>query len=217
MIGQKILTDVQTVYLAGPMRGYERWNFPAFDAAKKTMNGWGLEVISPADLDREAGFDEFSTGPVSEAFLRQAASRDCEAICKCDALVLLPGWEKSNGVTGFELPLARFLKLPVYLYPYGTLLKDDQPSDRLAAIKAERQKVYGEPKENHAGIAQMWAPLLQPHADRIKSGEPIPTHVVALLMVALKLDRMRLAFSQDNYDDLRNYLSFAEEWQKEVQ
>lgn len=81
-------------------------------------------------------------------------------------------------------------------------------------IKAERQKVYGDPLENHKGIAQMWAPLLQPHADAIKAGEPIPPHVVALLMCALKLDRMRIAYHEDNYADLRNYLSFAQEWQR---
>lgn len=80
-------------------------------------------------------------------------------------------------------------------------------------IKAERQKVYGDPLENHKGIAQMWAPLLQPHADKIKAGEPIPPHVVALLMCALKLNRMRIAYHEDNYTDLRNYASFAQEWQ----
>lgn len=88
-------------------------------------------------------------------------------------------------------------------------------SDHLDDIVRERGKVYGPPKENHEGIAMMWAPLLQPHAELIAQQKPLPPHVVAQLMVALKLNRMRLVHKQDNFDDLRNYLTFAEKWQKE--
>jgi hypothetical protein len=84
-----------------------------------------------------------------------------------------------------------------------------------AAIMVERQKVYGDPKQNHEGIAQGWAGILQPWAERIARGEPIPPHVVALMMAAMKLNRMRNVFHKDNYDDLRNYLAFAEAWQRE--
>jgi hypothetical protein len=83
----------------------------------------------------------------------------------------------------------------------------------LEALKADRQEVYGDPIENHKGIAQMWACLLQPHAERIARMEPLPEHVIALMMVGLKLNRMRRRFKQDNYDDLRVYLGFAEGWQ----
>lgn len=79
----------------------------------------------------------------------------------------------------------------------------------------DRGQVYGPPRENHIGIAQMWAPLLQPHWQAIRRGDPLPEHVVALMMVALKLDRMRLAFSADNYLDLVVYLGFAHDWQRE--
>ena len=89
------------------------------------------------------------------------------------------------------------------------------PPDRIDAIKAERQKVYGDPRENHKGIAQMWACLLQPHAEAIAKMEPLPEHTVAMMMAALKLNRMRRVFHQDNYDDLTAYISFAREWQKD--
>lgn len=85
----------------------------------------------------------------------------------------------------------------------------------LDSIKNERRKVYGEPRENHKGIAQMWAPMLQPWADRIAKGIPIPEHVVSLMMALLKIDRMRLVFHKDNYDDCKNYLGFSEEWQSD--
>ena len=45
------------VYIAGPMRGRKLFNFPAFDAAKKEIGDMGCIALSPADLDREAGFN----------------------------------------------------------------------------------------------------------------------------------------------------------------
>lgn len=82
-----------------------------------------------------------------------------------------------------------------------------------AEIKSERQKVYGEPRENHRGVANAWAGLLQPHWEAIRRGDPIPEWTVALLMVALKTNRMRRVYHADNFQDLRAYLDFAEEWQ----
>lgn len=90
----------------------------------------------------------------------------------------------------------------------------DLPTD-LEALKRERQKVYGDPRENHDGIAKMWACLLQPHAEAIARQEPIPAATVALMMAALKINRCRRVFHQDNYDDARCYLDFAEEFQRE--
>ena len=39
------------------MRGKKWFNFPGFDWAKECLTRAGWEVISPADLDREIGFD----------------------------------------------------------------------------------------------------------------------------------------------------------------
>lgn len=82
-------------------------------------------------------------------------------------------------------------------------------------LQRERQEVYGDPKENHDGVAMAWVGLLQPHAERIARGEPIPAWTVALLLASLKINRMRRVFKQDNYDDLAVYASFAEKWQRE--
>jgi hypothetical protein len=88
--------------------------------------------------------------------------------------------------------------------------------DHLNKIKAERQKVYGDPKENHEGIAQMWASILQPHWEAIRDQKPVPPHVVALLMSLLKINRMRLKYHEDNYVDVAVYLlEFAQDWQRE--
>ncbi len=85
----------------------------------------------------------------------------------------------------------------------------------LEKLKEDRQNVYGDPLENHKGIAQMWACLLQPHADKVARMEPLPPWVIGLMMSALKLNRMRRVYKQDNYDDLKVYLGFAEKWQRE--
>lgn len=82
-------------------------------------------------------------------------------------------------------------------------------------LQRERQSVYGDPKENHDGVAMSWVGLLQPQWERIKNGQPIPAWCVALLLAQLKINRMRRVFKQDNYDDLAVYASFAEKWQKE--
>lgn len=97
------------IYLAGPMQGYAKFNFPRFNAVAKALRGKGHEVFNPAekDIERHAGVDISAgndTGSLQEVkdkhgfSLRTALSQDLEYICKrADTIVLLPGWEKSNG------------------------------------------------------------------------------------------------------------------------
>lgn len=84
-----------------------------------------------------------------------------------------------------------------------------------AQIMVERGRVYGEPRENHEHIANSITGLLQPWAHRIADGRPLPPHVVALILCALKMSRMRRVFHGDNYDDLAVYQKFARAWQRE--
>lgn len=83
-----------------------------------------------------------------------------------------------------------------------------------ALIMVDRQKVYGEPYNNHQMIADGWLGLLQPWAIRLLEGLAIPPHVVALCMAELKMCRSRLTYHADNYIDQQNYLAFAKAWQK---
>lgn len=46
-------TKKRRIYISGPMRGRQFYNFPAFDAAKQALERIGYEVVSPADMDRE--------------------------------------------------------------------------------------------------------------------------------------------------------------------
>lgn len=91
------------------MRGLPQYNFPAFDNAAFKLRVAGWDVINPAEMDRARGFNENHHVP-SEAFLREAIMEDLKAITTCDAVALLPGWQKSLGAQA-EVALARFLGL----------------------------------------------------------------------------------------------------------
>ena len=111
----------EVLYIAGPMRGYEDFNFPAFDAARDALTAQGIEVISPADMDREHGIDIKGDYPDGEE-LRKIISRDIDAVMhRATGIALLPGYERSKGAK-LELALAEFLGLDVYLYTTGALL-----------------------------------------------------------------------------------------------
>jgi len=89
---------VVKVYLAGPMRGYEDMNRPAFAAAAATLRAAGHFVCNPAE--NEAGS------------LRANLAVDTSWIALvAEAVVLLPGWRASAGATA-EHALASALGLP---------------------------------------------------------------------------------------------------------
>lgn len=110
------------IYLAGPMRGYKNFNFPAFDYAAGKLRAKGNDVFSPAERDRDVhggGLEKNETGSEDEAAsnhgfsLREALKADCDWICDyADTVALLPGWEKSSGANA-ELALAKALNLNV--------------------------------------------------------------------------------------------------------
>ena len=98
------------------MTGIPEFNFPAFDAAAAELAGAGHEVFNPAQMDRDEGFDPTKT-VVTDVFLRDAMRRDLAAICECDAIAMLPGWEYSGGAR-VEWFLATHLGLEViYMRP----------------------------------------------------------------------------------------------------
>ena len=97
------------LYLAGPMRGYDDFNFPAFRAAAAELRSMGHEIFSPAEKDEEqfggAAFqgkvEIQETKAASVGFdLRKALLMDLTYICSvADGIALLKGWEKSYGAT----------------------------------------------------------------------------------------------------------------------
>jgi hypothetical protein len=105
----------RTVYISGPMTGYPDFNFPAFDVARDRALGLGWMVISPADMDREAGDVTPGMDTRHPEMVRTFVRRDVDALLSLraeygDAIALLPGWEKSKGAVA-ELAVARWLGL----------------------------------------------------------------------------------------------------------
>lgn len=106
------------IYLAGPMRGYPAFNFPAFDFAAAKLRAEGHEVFSPAERDRTihgVALEDNATGDEKVAMakvgfsLREALGADMVFITQtATAIALLPGWEKSSGANA-ELATARAL------------------------------------------------------------------------------------------------------------
>jgi hypothetical protein len=116
---------MKTIYIAGPMRGISRFNFDAFDRARDQLIAEGWTVISPADLDREHGFDVDGLGddeadwwrPESLGFdLAAAIDRCLDAIAQCDAVYVLPGWRDSRGASA-EVAVAKWRGLEIVFAP----------------------------------------------------------------------------------------------------
>ena len=91
------------LYLAGPMSGVREYNFPLFNSVAQQLRAQGHEVFNPAEN--------------KDGDTRQPRSfymwLDIPALLESDAVVVLPGWEKSRGAS-LEVWLAIDLGLEVY-------------------------------------------------------------------------------------------------------
>lgn len=102
------------LYIAGPMSGYDHFNFPAFFKAERALKKLGHLPINPARHDKEAyGFDEDS-GTVTQEYLRNAMAWDLAQVCRSDGVVVLSGWHKSRGARA-EVAAARAIDIPVFI------------------------------------------------------------------------------------------------------
>lgn len=112
-----------TIYVAGPMRGYENWNYEAFDRQAKALEEVGWKVINPGEMDREYSQELVDTTPFDfdpnlnyhdQEFLRKVLARDMNFICnECTAIYMMRGWEKSKGAKA-EWTLAKALGLDIF-------------------------------------------------------------------------------------------------------
>jgi Domain of unknown function (DUF4406)/Domain of unknown function (DUF6378) len=96
-------------YIAGPMSNQPSFNFPAFFEAEHRLREMGWEVVNPAQMDYDLGFDPDTDEPQShEAYMK----RDLPELAKCDAIALLPEWWTSKGAKN-ELAVAQMCGLRV--------------------------------------------------------------------------------------------------------
>lgn len=191
------------IYLAGPMSGYDNYNFPAFYDAEDELKKQGWEVINPARLDEEAGYSPISPDFVmDDAFLLGAAKRDLMGVIDCDAVAMLPNWDKSKGALA-EFAVAKWLNKKIYLYPSMVEYDKESILDEAKRITSgTRRTNYGHPRENFRRIADFWNiyMLNKKDPEALLNGED-----VAWMMVLLKMARDQNAPTRDNLVDTVGY------------
>ena len=185
-----------SIYIAGPMRGYPRFNFDAFHEAEADLKAKGYLPLSPAKADEENGFDASKEHTFTQADMMAFMRRDFEMIMRADALAVLPGWEKSTGATA-EVGLARWKGIPVYRYPDMVKLEDeDVLEEALRITRGDRQNQYGPPDQDFQRTADMWSAL---------KGVTFTKKEVAMFMILLKCSRQTHQDKRDNWVDIAGY------------
>ncbi len=101
------------VYISGPMKGYDYFNYPAFNAASAKLQDEGYIVLNPA-----SNF-EGVRNLAKETYMKH----DFSHVLQADLLVVLKGWEESKGARS-EVVVAQLCGLQVYRFedwmPYQT-------------------------------------------------------------------------------------------------
>lgn len=92
---------MKRIYISGPMTGLPDLNVQAFATAADKLRAFGHYAVNPVEVC--AGLD---------GSWHDYMRADIKALCDCDALALLPGWQTSQGAH-LELHLAHRLGLEI--------------------------------------------------------------------------------------------------------
>ena len=117
---------MKSCYIAGPMRGYPEYNYPAFYAAEEKLVELGWTVHNPARMDAKSDTEvDYTKRTIEEQKLhdtaeasRHFARRDIDILLNKlraengDAVFVLPGWPNSIGATA-EVAVGRWAMLPI--------------------------------------------------------------------------------------------------------
>lgn len=94
-------------YLAGPMSGYEEYNYPAFERTYQALLADGIKVESPHKIpwpEQTLDGDE-----LWQTMMRKAITM----LLGCTGIILMRGWIDSRGaLTEYNIAVA--LNMPVY-------------------------------------------------------------------------------------------------------
>jgi hypothetical protein len=111
------------LYIAGPMTGMEDWNFPAFFDAEEQLKSLGYAVENPARHDGNTVEEALATVGTLENPVEKwefYVKRDLKYLLECVGVVLLPGWQESEGAR-LEVHIAKKLKIPLFILKNGML------------------------------------------------------------------------------------------------
>ena len=107
------------IYIAGPMSGYDKSNFPAFDAAAAVLRAQGIDVVSPAELDDpETKARALANEPQTQTW-GEFLARDVKIVAdQVDGIAVLHNWERSKGAK-LEVIVALLAGKDIYQYHTG--------------------------------------------------------------------------------------------------
>lgn len=218
--------ELTPIYIAGPMSGYDDFNYPAFYAVEDDLKRHGYKLINnPA-----RHFNGEQHHPWTD-YIEVAL----QAVLHSRALVVMQGWQHSVGAT-LEVLVALSIDHPIFTaglnfenaYEYRAWDVDDRramigaligmskrantddrevESDVPPHIEADnlvngaRQANYGHPLDNFTGTAGIWNGIVHK-----KLKEPLTAEDVALCMVGVKLSRETHVPKRDNLVDAHGYL-----------
>ena len=187
------------IYIAGPMRKYPLFNFPLFNRTAAHLRKLGHEVFNPAERDvNEDGFDPAKDHPRP---INEYMAIDLPEVCKSDAVVVLPGWEKSQGAR-VEIMVGMALGKSIVDANFKPIANLSILQEADGLINGPRNASYGPPNQDFKRTADMWTGLLQ---FKMKDGECIRPQDVALMMILLKASRAQHSNKRDSYVDIAGY------------
>jgi hypothetical protein len=107
-------------YLAGPMSGIEQFNYPQFFSVAARLRRAGFLVVNPAEQDTPEvmrtvmSSEDGDLSKVDAPSWGEFLAHDVKLVAdSVDAIVVLPGWEKSKGACT-EVFIATLLGKPVH-------------------------------------------------------------------------------------------------------
>ena len=203
LLAKPVLTYNGSVYLAGPMRGYHEFNFPAFHEAAADLRARGYAVWSPAEADIDA--DDAGQGSLVDYMVR-----DLPAVCSSELVVVLPGWQKSQGAT-LEAHVARTCGIPVLAYPDLTPARHPG-SDRFHELLEEKGLLHDRKQADYGTVGDPFANV------RASTEWGIPPWVGAMVRLNDKVRRLQSLVrngklenesATDSLDDIAVYAIIA--------
>jgi len=105
---------MKRIYIAGPMRGTKDLNRAVFEELTNYYRSQGWSVESPFEIGARFGTDQELLE--NKPLLLKVMEFEEQTLRTCDAIALLPGWERSLGATQ-ELLVALQLKLDIFPIP----------------------------------------------------------------------------------------------------
>lgn len=115
-------------YLAGPMTGIPKFNFPMFAAVAAELRAQGWEIVSPAEMDgpeiekiavasKNGQLD--ANGKIAGQTWGDLLARDVKIVAdEVKGVIVLPGWEKSRGAR-LEVFVAYLCNHALWVYERG--------------------------------------------------------------------------------------------------